>query len=155
MEKYLEIQSTRESQNVAGRITTNTIPVKEILGQRVELENLGFVLCRDAQETTSHLFFHCPMDRAIWFSSCWGLRVQNHNISSCMDIIKLNLDPPNPSTYDIDEELISSTMTFVLDEIRHLRKQVIFQDGIVDIQLSSNHTLAGHQNSLIWPKKQT
>ena len=59
------------------RITTYTIPVKEVLGQRLELDNQECVLCQDGQETISHLFFHCPMARAIWFSSCWGLRALN------------------------------------------------------------------------------
>ncbi|XP_065630575.1 uncharacterized protein LOC136067976 [Quercus suber] len=120
------------------RIATFTIPVKEVLGQRVELGNQECVLCQDGQETISHLFFHCPVARAIWFSSCWGLRALNHNIESNTDIIKLILDPPNPSASDIDEEFISSTMAFVVDENWYLRNQVNFQDGKVDIQLSSN-----------------
>ena len=120
------------------RIATNAIPVKEVLGQRVELDNQECILCQDGQETISHLFFHCPVARAIWFSACWGLRAHNHNIRSNTDIIKLILNPPNPSASDIDEELISSTMAFILDEIWYLRNQVNFQDGTVDAQLSCN-----------------
>ena len=120
------------------RIATFTIPVKEVLGQRLELDNQDCVLCQDGQETVSHLFFHYPVARAIWFSSCWGLRALNCNIRSNTDIIKLILDLPSPSASDIDEEFISLTMTFVVDEIWYLRNQVNFQDGKVDIQLSSN-----------------
>ena len=39
------------------RIATNTIPVKEVLGQRVELDSQECVLCQDGQESISHLFF--------------------------------------------------------------------------------------------------
>ena len=120
------------------RIATYTIPVKEVLGQRLELDNQECVLCQDGQETSSHLFFHCPVAKAIWFSSCWGLRALNYNIKSNMDIINLILDPPSPFAYDIDEELISSTMAFVVDEIWYLRNQVNFQYGKIDIQLSKN-----------------
>ena len=89
------------------------------------------------------------MARAIWFSACWGLRAHNHNIRSNTDIIKLILNPPNPSASDIDEELISSTMAFILDEIWYLRNQVNFQDGTVDTQLSSNRIC---QRALVFSK---
>ena len=102
------------------RITTYTIPVREVLGHRMELDNQECVLWQDGQETISHLFFHCPMARAIWFSSCWGLRAHNYNIRSNTDIIKLILDLRNPSASDIDNELISLTMAFVVDEIWYL-----------------------------------
>lgn len=52
------------------RIATNTILVKEVLGQRVELDSQECVLCQDGQESISHLFFHCLVARAIWFSTC-------------------------------------------------------------------------------------
>ena len=50
-----------------------------------------------------------------------------------MDIIKLILDPPQALCPSEDQWLIPLNMALVLNEIWHLRNQVSFQEGQVDI----------------------
>ncbi|XP_065626172.1 uncharacterized protein LOC136066187 [Quercus suber] len=120
------------------RIASNTIPVKEILAQRMGLDNQVCELCHEAPESSCHLFCLCPVARAIWFSSCWGMRVHNQNITNSADIVKLVLEPPIPSDLEVDREHITTTLAFTLDEIWLLRNQLIFEDTKIDILSSSS-----------------
>ena len=120
------------------RIAANTIPVKEKLAQRMKIENLLCDLCLEAPESSCHLFCRCPVARAIWFTSCWGLRVLDQNIASNADIVKLVLDPPTHPSQEVDKEHITTTLAFVLDEIWFLRNQLVFEDSKIDILSSSN-----------------
>ena len=47
------------------RIASNTISVKEILAQRMGLENQVCELCHEATKSSYHLFCHCLVARAI------------------------------------------------------------------------------------------
>ena len=120
------------------RIASKTIPVKEILDQRMGLDNQVCALCQEAPKTSCHLFYHCPIARAIWFTSCWGMRVHDHNLTNSADIIKLVLNPPIPSAQEVDREHITTTLAFTLDEIWLLRNQFTFEDSKIDSLSSSN-----------------
>ena len=120
------------------RIASNTIPIKEILAQRMGLDNQVCELCHEAPESSCHLFCLCPVARAIWFTSCWGMRVHNQNFANSADIVKLVLDPPIPSAQEVDREHITTTLAFTLDEIWLLRNQLIFEDTKFDIISSSS-----------------
>ena len=119
------------------RIASNTIPVKELLAQRMGIDNQLCDLCHEAPESSCHLFCLCPVARAIWFTSCWGMRVHNQNFANSADIVKLVLDPPIPSAQEVDREHITTSLAFTLDEIWLLRNQLVFEDTRIDI-LSSN-----------------
>ena len=120
------------------RIASKTIPVKEILDQRMGLDNQVCALCQEAPKTSCHLFCHCPIARAIWFTSCQGMRVHDHNLTNSADIIKLVLNPPIPSAQEADREHITITLAFTLDEIWLLRNQFTFEDSKIDSLSSSN-----------------
>ena len=120
------------------RIASSTIPVKENLAQRMGIENLLCDLCLEAPESSYHLFCLCSVARAIWFTSFWGLRVHDQNITNSADIVKLVLDPPILSSQEVDREHITTTLAFALDEIWYLRNQFVFEDTRIDILSSSN-----------------
>ena len=82
------------------------------------------MLCGSEPETTTHLFFHCQVARAIWFGCGWGIRTDKMNIASNEDILKvvLNLD-----------ELSILQMAVTMEAIWHLRNQVRHNGSEVNI----------------------
>ncbi|KAL0013205.1 hypothetical protein SO802_000274 [Lithocarpus litseifolius] len=84
------------------------------------------------------------------------MRVHDHNLTNCADIVKLILDSPIPLAQEVDREHIITNLAFTLDEIWHLRNhiitnlaftldeiwhlrnQLIFEDTEIDILSSSN-----------------
>uniref|UniRef100_A0A7N2LRG7 Reverse transcriptase zinc-binding domain-containing protein n=1 Tax=Quercus lobata TaxID=97700 RepID=A0A7N2LRG7_QUELO len=75
------------------RIAPNSLPTRHNISLRTHIPDPSCSLCGHASESTCHIFFHCPVAKAIWFS-CWGLRTEDHNIQECADLVKLILDPP-------------------------------------------------------------
>ena len=70
---------------------------KTILQKRLGSIDTDCPLCNEAKETVTHLFFECPITRLIWFGSRWSIRSDTFQVANCVDIVKLVLDPPNPS----------------------------------------------------------
>jgi len=74
------------------RIGANAIPTKENFLQKINVDNPNCKMCNQEVDTCCHLFFKCPVAKAIWHSTCWGLHVDKIQIASCEDIINLVLD---------------------------------------------------------------
>ena len=66
------------------------------------------------------------------------MRVHDQNLTNSANIVKLVLDPPIPSSQEVDREHITTTLAFALDEIWYLRNQLVFEDTRIDILSSSN-----------------
>ena len=71
------------------RIASNALPTRQNISLRTHIPDPSCSLCGHVSESTCHIFFHCPVAKAIWFSSCWGLRTEDHNIQECADLVKL------------------------------------------------------------------
>ena len=71
------------------RIEVNIIPTRENLMKRLNITHSSCVLCGSDLETALHIFFKCPVARAIWHSACWGFKAEEAIIHSTEDIIKL------------------------------------------------------------------
>ncbi|XP_030969607.1 uncharacterized protein LOC115989868 [Quercus lobata] len=97
------------------------------------IDDPSCVLCGGEIESSCHLFFKCPVARAIWYSSCWGLRADKLHISSSSDIIKLVLNPPQALCLQEDQWHISLNMAHIIDEIWHLRNRTTYQEAQIDI----------------------
>ena len=115
------------------RLGTNTIPTKENLLQRIGIDDPSCVLCGCEIESSCHIFLKCPVAKAIWHSSCWGLRADELHISSSSDIVKLVLNPPQALCPQEDQWRISLNMALVLDHIWHLRNRTTYQEAQIDI----------------------
>ena len=55
------------------RVGTNALPTKENLLNRLEVDDPTCLLCNQESESICHLFLKCPIARALWFSTCWGV----------------------------------------------------------------------------------
>ena len=112
------------------RIGSNSLPTKDNLRRRSVSSDPICVLCRQENETSQHIFFKCPVARAIWYSSCWGFKSEEHQIMNCEDIIDQQHPPPPPPPNKKaycpaeDQWLIPLNMAIVIDEIWYLKNQV-------------------------------
>ena len=94
------------------RIGSNSLPTKDNLRRRSVSSDPICVLCRQENETSQHIFFKCPVARAIWYSSCWGFKSEEHQIMNCEDIIDQQHPPapphpPPPTKRPIAQQKIS------------------------------------------------
>ena len=76
------------------RIAANCLPTKDCLARFCDLDDVLCPLCKDAEESSLHLFISCPFTRAVWFNSQWGLRLENLNLNSPSHPIRVFLSPP-------------------------------------------------------------
>ena len=104
---------------------------KTILQKRLGSIDTDCPLCNEAKETVTHLFFECPITRLIWFGSCWSIRSDTFQVANCVDIVKLVLDPPNPSNDGDLKELSSLQFAFSLEAIWNMRNKATYVDAAV------------------------
>ena len=121
------------------RIGNSSLPTNENLSCRLEYIDPNCTLCKNGWESCVHLFFECPIARALWLSSCGGLRVDTSMLQTNEDIVKLIIEPPT-TTISAHDPFITLNMTLILDEIWYLRNHICYQDSWVDIP-KSIHTV--------------
>ena len=106
------------------RIASNVLPTKDNLAKKLGITDTDCPLCNEANETVTHLFFECLVARLIWFGSCWSIRSDTFKVANCVDIVKLVLDPPNPSSDKDLKELSSLQFALTLEAIWNMRNKV-------------------------------
>ena len=95
-------------------------------------------ICESDVEICTYLFFKCPVARAIWAASRWGLKLNHAPVNSCEDIIKMVTEPLKHGMYGQQhnkEEILklSLYMAFTLDAIWNLRNQILHNGGQANI----------------------
>ncbi|XP_075636798.1 uncharacterized protein LOC142609041 [Castanea sativa] len=129
------------------RIGTNSIPTKENLSCRLEHIDPVCTLCKSVSESCVHLFFGWHISRALWYTACWGFRLDQNMVQTFEDIIKLVLEPPVSTLPSYDKWLITLNMAFTVEEIWHLRNNILFQDAHIDISKSSKSVMSRFSNT--------
>jgi hypothetical protein len=80
------------------RIGFDILPTKLNIAKRLGFGDTLCPLYNSEEESIIHLFFKCFAAKAIWYANSWGIRSDTLPIHSCLDIIKLLVDPPLPYT---------------------------------------------------------
>lgn len=75
------------------RCIVGALPTKQILATKFPIDSDCCLLCNSEVESIDHVFIHCPLARAIWFS-VWGLRIDMIGIGSLSQLIEFFLDNP-------------------------------------------------------------
>ena len=135
------------------RVAVNALPIKENLSSHVEVEDPCCVLCNQEGESFAHLFFHCPGARALWFSICWGFKVDEAQLTTATDIINLVFNPPEPLWHAHNKWLVSLYFAYTMEEIWYTRSMVCNHKGKADLQSSIHRVHAKIQEcAVIFPK---
>ena len=96
------------------RIAVDVLPTRENLSKGVEITDCKCILFGEEVDTLAHVFFRCPVARALWFACCWGFRADEMLINSNQDIIKMVLEPPSTLCPNNDKWIIYLIMSFIL-----------------------------------------
>ena len=116
------------------RIASGILPTKSNLAVRIDIRDTTCTLCGEGEETIDHLFFTCPVARAIWFGGCWAIRSDLITLNSCQEIAKLICEPPMVADIvhsTLKDLTVQTSIQFALtlDSIWNLRNKV-FHNGI-------------------------
>ena len=123
------------------RVSTNTLPTRDNLMQRMEVDNPNCLLCNTQAESPCHLFFKCPIVKALWFAACWGFRSNEVPLSSHLDIVKLILNLPLALCQAQDQWLVSLNMALTLEEIWRTRNLELHLPSSVNLHSSIKNIL--------------
>ncbi len=94
-------------------------------------------------ESDVHIFFKCPMAKAIWFGCQWSIKNESLNINSSDEIVKFILNRPIPNLLlgQEDEDIAtqcSIKLVLTLETILNLRNQVAHNTAQVNLLSSIN-----------------
>ena len=115
---------------VLWRVAANCLPTKD---QRLRYDASADTichLCNTGQESTIHLFINCPLARALWFSSQWGIRIDNCKLSTPAHFIHFLLNPPFQETRE-DLLLFGALLC---DLIWRLRNEALFEGRVASYE---------------------
>ena len=109
------------------RIAAGCMSTKDKLSRFVDIGDVYCPLCRLEIESSLHLFAFCPVTKAVWFNSKWGLRMDSFGFSLVVDFIQFFCSPPFINQLSQKNELLLFG-AIPCDGIWKLRNQVIFAD---------------------------
>lgn len=121
------------------RLGCNVLPIRDNLSRHLAISETCCVLCNRETKTTLHLFFNCPFEKALSFTTCWGFNVNSCNLSSTESIINLILTPHDIPCCIDDLWAVSLNMAFTLEEIWATRNNAIFNKASIDLHHSVTH----------------
>ena len=85
---------------------------------RMDISDLSCVLCNQEIESVSHLFSKCQVAKALWFSACWGYRLEEAHLESPSDLIKAILEPiPHAPYQALELWRVSLNMAITVEDI--------------------------------------
>lgn len=111
------------------RLGSNALPTKDNLMKRLANVDPTCIFSKEKLESGVHLCCECPVTKAIWFSSCWGFRLDSVPINAINDLAKLIIEPPASILPAHDHWLITLKMALTMDEIWQLRNRIVYQEG--------------------------
>uniref|UniRef100_A0A2N9ET81 Reverse transcriptase domain-containing protein n=2 Tax=Fagus sylvatica TaxID=28930 RepID=A0A2N9ET81_FAGSY len=110
------------------RIASSLLPTKVNLARFIDNADLWCPLCKNDQESVVHIFLHCPIAKALWFGSQWGIRSEFLPISDASKLIEFILKPSSCIQVSVElEESFSLYGALIIDAIWKMRNHVVFE----------------------------
>ncbi|XP_075640398.1 uncharacterized protein LOC142612167 [Castanea sativa] len=138
---------------VLWRVAANCLPTED---QRLRYDanaDTSCHLCNTGQESTIHLFINCPLARALWFNSQWGIRIDNWGIR--IDNVELSTPAQfnhfllNPPFQETREDLLLFG-ALLCDLIWRLRNEALFEGRVAsyeDLRVKIIRLFAKHRKA--------
>ncbi|KAF4370788.1 hypothetical protein G4B88_030508 [Cannabis sativa] len=75
------------------KLGRDILPFGERL-QRIFGNEVMCAICDEQEDSAVHLFCHCPLAKSLWLASPWGVRSEELNLYSSLQLLKWLLEPP-------------------------------------------------------------
>ena len=109
-------------------ISSNLLPTKDNLDRLIDAEDQLCPLCEIEKESIVYIFLHCLVAKALWFGSCWGIRLTSLPINSGAQLTRYILNRPTFFLSDLEERKRFSLFgALLLNNIWKLRNQIVFE----------------------------
>ena len=111
------------------RIVVDCLPTKANLARFFDIGDVLCPLCKAEVESSIHFFALCPVAKAFWFNSQWGVRSDALGFSSTLDLIHFLFSPSFLGSLNLDQRnefLLFGAILY--DGIWKLRNQVHFEN---------------------------
>jgi ribonuclease HI len=116
------------------RIGLNILPTKSSIALFASNFDTNCPLCSIHVETPLHLFWQCPLARALWFNSVWGIRTDLIHLDNILQLIEMLLSPL-PSLLlnngEVDKLLLCGAI--IMDLIWKARNSMVHENILVNI----------------------
>ena len=91
-------------------------------------------ICGYFQESALHIFWYCPLARALWFGCEWGIRTDHYHLENVLDLIE-NLTIPSPELHLPKSNEVRFTLmgAIIMDQIWKSCNLVVHENQAVDI----------------------
>uniref|UniRef100_A0A803PHC3 Reverse transcriptase zinc-binding domain-containing protein n=1 Tax=Cannabis sativa TaxID=3483 RepID=A0A803PHC3_CANSA len=87
-----KLQITERLKMLLWKLCRDIIPFGNRL-QRIFGNSTRCVICGEADDSAQHLFFKCPLAKAVWFASRWAIRSDSLNFGAPRDMVEWLLSP--------------------------------------------------------------
>ncbi|KAF4368491.1 hypothetical protein F8388_018615 [Cannabis sativa] len=87
-----KLQITERLKMFLWKLCRDIIPFGNRL-QRIFGNSTRCVICGEAEDSALHLFFKCPLAKAVWFASRWAIRSDTLNFGAPRDMVVWLLSP--------------------------------------------------------------
>jgi len=109
---------------VAARI----LPTKDSITKFAPSSNQVCVLCHEVSQSAVHIFWECPLSRAVWFGSVWGIRTDCIIINNASQLVEQIITSPSEIIYEgLCEKKFCLFGALLLDQLWKC-KNAIFHD---------------------------
>ncbi len=104
------------------------LPTKDSITKFAPSSNQVCVLCNEVSESAVHIFWECPLSRAVWFGSVWGIRTDCIIINYASQLVELIITPPPEIIYKgLCEKKLCMFVALLLHQLWKC-KNAIFHD---------------------------
>lgn len=109
----------------------NILPTRASLSRFVPNMDSSYPICGHQLETLIHLLWTCPLARALWFNSAWGIKTDSFQLDSPIQLIK-NLISPSVSLNLNRNQTYSFLLcgSLILEQVWSMRNIMVHADGV-------------------------
>ena len=132
------------------RLAAGLLPTKDTLTRFVTSLDPICVLCDQECEDAIHLFWDCPMAKALWFGCRWSIRTDQFPITNATQLVIMLMSPPDEwgiKSEDKDGFILIGSL--ILDQIWKCKNLKVHEGYNVSMEyLERRGTVLGSEHHL-------
>lgn len=113
------------------RVKSNVIPTREVIANRLGLQDRSCSLCEVEVESALHISKECHCIRSLAFASKWGCRIDSWEISCIENLVDFCINPkPDACLKNMDKKTITIFLSTLLYFSWKFRNERIFSGHV-------------------------